>query len=373
MTRFKQLIWVSFFFISAAPTTAFAEVSEKPFGKTADGKPVTLFLLSNEQGMEVEIISRGATIRAIRVPDSAGNFVDVCNGFDDVAGYESDRNQYFGCVAGRVCNRIGKAQFELYGETYKLTANDGQNTLHGGGDKSLDKLVWDGVAEQTEQGASVKLSCFSADGDEGFPGNLHASVRYTLTDNNALVMIYDATTDIATPVNLTNHAYFNLSGHGSGTINDHVLMIDAHQYTPTDDELIPTGEIASVEGTPLDFRKPTAIGKRMDAVTETAAKGYDHNWVLALGEGIRLVARLHDPKSGRVLSVLTDQPGLQFYSGNFLYGQKGKDGKTYVHRGALCLETQHFPDSVNHVDFPSTILEPGEDYHTTTIYRFTAQ
>ncbi len=355
------------------PEPSDAEFDERPFGETSAGQPVKLLSLKNENGMEVEIISRGATIRAIRVPDAAGNIADVCNGFDDVTGYESDRNQYFGCVAGRVCNRIGDAQFVLFGQTYQLTANDGDNTLHGGGVKSLDKLVWDGKAEATKHGPSVKLSCFSADGDEGFPGNLHVSVRYTLTRENALVITYDASTDIATPVNLTNHAYFNLSGHGSGTILDHLLMINASSYTPTDDELIPTGEIAPVKGTPLDFSKPTAIGKRMEAVAATAAGGYDHNWVLNYGEGIRLAARLSDPKSGRVLSVLTDQPGLQFYSGNFLKNQQGKDGKRYVHRGALCLETQHFPDSVNHADFPSTILEPGEDYHTTTIYRFSTE
>lgn len=354
-------------------TSVQAEFSEEPFGTTADGKPVKLFKLKNQQGMEVEIISRGATIRAIRVPDADGNLADVCNGFDDVAGYESDRNQYFGCVAGRVCNRIGGAKFELYGETFQLTANDGDNTLHGGGAKSLDKLIWEGTAEQTEHGASVILHCFSADGDEGFPGNLHASVRYTLIDNNALVMVYEASTDVATPVNLTNHAYFNLGGHGNGTILDHELMIAASAYTPTDEELIPTGKIEPVEGTPLDFRQPTRIGDRIDQVAKTAALGYDHNWVLKYGEGVRLAARLVDPESGRVLSVLTDQPGLQFYSGNFLKGQKGKDGKIYEHRGALCLETQHFPDSVNHPDFPSTILEPGRDYYTTTIYRFSTQ
>lgn len=344
------------------------------FGTTADGKPVKLFRLQNKNGTVVELISRGATVRSIQVADAAGKVADVCNGFDDVAGYESDANQYFGCIAGRVCNRIGDAQFELNGVTYHLTANDGDNTLHGGGARSFDKVVWDGIIADSDQGDSVTFKYFSPDGEEGFPGNLHVSVQYTLTANDALVISYDATTDMATPVNLTNHAYFNLSGHGSGKILDHVLMIDAPSYTPTDEELIPTGEIASVDGTALDFRKPTPIGKRLSEVAETPAKGYDHNWVLTAGDGsIRRVARLHDPHSGRVLEVHTDQPGLQFYSGNFLYGQVGKDGKTYEHRGALCLETQHFPDSVNHESFPSTILEPGDTYHTTTIYRFSAE
>lgn len=360
----------------AATTTrpAAAEVSEEPFGKTADGKAVTLYRLENNRGTQAEIISRGATLRALRVADASGERADVVNGFDDVAGYESDANQYFGCTVGRVCNRIGDASFTLNGETYHLTANDGDNTLHGGGDRSFDKVVWEGEAEQTPEGPSVKFTYFSPDGEEGFPGNMHASVRYTLTDQDALVITYDATTDMATPCNLTNHAYFNLSGHGQGKILDHELTIDADAYTPVDDELIPTGEIVTVEGTPLDFRTPTAIGKRLEEVASTPAKGYDHNFVLSAADGsIRQVARLKDPKSGRVLEVLTDQPGLQFYSGNFLFGQEGKAGQSYEHRGALCLETQHFPDSVHHDNFPSTILQPGEKYHTTTIYRFSSE
>lgn len=351
--------------------TISAEVTVEPFGKTADGKEVRQFTLTNENGVSAKIITRGATLRSMVVPDMEGKLTDVLFGFDDVAGYESDANQYFGPIVGRVCNRIDDAQFELNSQTYELTANDGDNTLHGGGAESLDKVTWEGEAVESEHGPSVQFRYFSPDGQEGFPGNLHVRVRYTLTEKNAIVMAYEATTDITTPVNLTNHAYFNLSGAGAATILDHVLMIDADRYTPTDEELIPTGEIATVENTPLDFRTPTPIGERIDAVDQTASIGYDHNWVLnQQGSGIRRVARLSHPENGRVLEVLTDQPGLQFYSGNFLEGQKGKDGKAYAHRSGLCLEAQHYPDSVNHPNFPSIILEPGETYRQTTIYRF---
>lgn len=351
--------------------TAWAEVTVEPFGKTADGEEVRQFTLKNENGVSAKIITRGATLRSMIVPDQEGELADVLFGFDDVAGYESDGNQYFGPIVGRVCNRIADAQFELNGKTYELTANDGDNTLHGGGAESLDKVIWEGEAVESEHGAAVQFSYFSPDGQEGFPGNLHVRVRYTLTDKNAIVMAYEATADMTTPVNLTNHAYFNLAGAGAPTILDHVLMIDADRYTPTDDELIPTGEIASVDNTPLDFRTPTPIGERIDAVDQTASIGYDHNWVLnQQGSGVRRVARLTHPKNGRVLEVLTDQPGLQFYSGNFLEGQKGKEGKTYAHRSGLCLEAQHYPDSVHHSNFPSIILEPGETYRQTTIYRF---
>lgn len=287
------------------------EVRVEPFGKTSDGKEVRQFTLTNKNGVTAKIITRGATLRSLVVPDREGELSDILFGFDDVAGYESDANQYFGPIVGRVCNRIADAQFELNGETYELTANDGDNTLHGGGAESLDKVVWDAEAVESEHGAAVDFTYFSPDGQEGFPGNLHIRVRYTLTDKNAVVIAYQATTDMTTPVNLTNHAYFNLAGAGASTILDHVLMIDADHYTPTDDELIPTGEIVSVEDTPLDFRTPTPIGKRIDAVDQTASIGYDHNWVLnRQGTGVRKVAQVSHPKNGRVLEVFTDQPGL---------------------------------------------------------------
>ncbi|MGV3486189.1 MAG: aldose epimerase family protein [Planctomycetaceae bacterium] len=349
-----------------------AEVTKEPFGSTAQGKPVELYRLKGDGGVTVEIISRGATIRSVLAPDAAGKVVDVVNGFDTVAGYESEDNQYFGCTVGRVCNRIGGAKFELDGRTYSLAANDGKNTLHGGGPRSLDKVLWEGEIDSSDpKQAAVTFSYFSPDGEEGFPGNMHISVRFALTPSNSLVIRYSATTDLLTPVNLTNHAYFNLAGAGSGTVLDHELMIDADAYTPTDEGLIPTGEIKPVDGTPLDFRKMTRIGDRIESLTATPAIGYDHNFVLNnTSDDIREVAILRDPASGRTVKVLTDQPGLQFYSGNFLKGQKGKDGKTYVHRGAVCMEAQHFPDSVHHENFPSILLSPGEEYRQTTIYQF---
>lgn len=349
-----------------------AEVRSTPFGETSAGEPVELFRLEGDGGLTVELISLGATIRSILVPDAEAGVVDVVNGFDDVAGYESAANQYFGCTTGRVCNRIGGAQFTLDGKTYPLTANDGRNTLHGGGKRSLDKVVWRGTIDRSDPSiAAVDFRYFSPDGEEGFPGNVHFTVRFALTPDNSLTMRYSATTDLTTPINLTNHAYFNLAGHGNGTILDHELMIAADSYTPTDDELIPTGTVASVAGTPLDFRQPTRIGDRIEQLTETPAKGYDHNYVLRLPDtGMREVARLRHPASGRSLVVLSDQPGLQFYSGNFLHGQTGKDGRVYQHRGALCLEAQHFPDSPNRPEFPSIWLDSGDEYVQITTYRF---
>ena len=349
-----------------------AEVEVTPFGQTAEGTAVEQFRLRGDGGLVVDIISRGATIRSVLVTDGDGQQVDVVNGFDDVAGYESEANQYFGCTTGRVCNRIGGAKFEIDGETYQLAANDGKHTLHGGAKRSLDKVVWKGTADKSDSTtAAVQFSYFSPDGEEGFPGNVHFGVRYALTAENALVIRYSATTDLLTPINLTNHAYFNLAGHGSGTILDHELQIMADAYTPTDEELIPTGEIASLDDSPLDFRTPTAIGARIEALTNTGAKGYDHNYVLQNPDnGVRAIAKLRDPESGRTLTVLSDQPGLQFYSGNFLFGQTGKHGKRYVHRGALCLEAQHFPDSVNQPNFPPIWLSPGDEYKQITIYQF---
>lgn len=355
---------------------AFAEgeVSVEPFGKTADGKEVKQFVLTGANGSTAKIITRGATLRSFTIKDNQGKVDDVLFGFDTVAGYESDDNQYFGCTVGRVCNRIDGASFELNGQTFKLFANDGENTLHGGNGRSFDKVVWEGAEVQVDDGVGVEFKYFSPDAEEGFPGNLHASVRYVLTDDGALAISYKATADMETPVNLTNHAYFNLSGAGAATILDHILMIDADSYTPTDETLIPTGEIKSVKGTPLDFQKPTVIGKRIDPLTDTAAIGYDHNFVLTSPAGkVRKVAVLSHPSNGRSVTVLTDQPGLQFYSGNFLKGQTGKDGKTYAYRSGLCLEAQHFPDSVHHDNFPSILLNSGETYRQTTVYRFATE
>jgi len=349
------------------------------FGKTKGGESTEIYTLKNKNGLIAKVTTYGATLVELHLPDKDGNFADVLNGFDDVSGYEGEDNQYFGCTTGRVCNRIAKGKFTLDGKEYTLAANNDPNHLHGGEDKALSKQVW--KAESVTDTQAVTFSLTSPDGEEGYPGNLSMKVTYTLTDENELRIDYEATTDKATPVNLTNHAYFNLAGSGSGTVLDHELTLNADKYTPTDDTLIPTGKIESVEGTPLDFRKTHTIGERVPdkgaAQTDdckTAPKGYDHNLVIngKAGEQ-RFAARLKDPKSGRVMEIHTDQPGIQFYSGNFLKGQKGKEGKVYPFRGAICLETQHFPDSVNHDNFPNTILKPGETYKTTTVHKFSAQ
>lgn len=333
-----------------------------------------MYTLKNKNGTVVKLMDRGATLVSWQVPDGDGNLTDIVFGFDDVAGYESDANQFFGTTVGRFANRIAGGKFELDGETYQLFLNNGPNHLHGGDGRSLDKVVWKG--EPFDRGATrgVVFTYRSPDGEESYPGNLDLKVTYTLTDDDALRIEYEAETDKATPVNLSHHSYFNLAGAGSDTILDHELMIDADQYTPVDDTLIPTGEIASVEGTPLDFRTFHTIGERVDQLTETSAKGYDHNYVLNNNDGsLAEVAKVRHPASGRVLTVSTDEPGIQFYCGNFLEGKPGKNGQVYKYRSGLCLETQHFPDSVNHPNFPSVILQPGETYRQTCIYQVTTE
>ena len=358
-------------------------VESANFGLTKGGEATEIYTLKNKNGLIAKVSTFGATLVELHIPDKDGNFVDVLNGFDDVSGYEGEDNQYFGCTTGRVCNRIAKGKFTLDGKEYTLATNNDPNHLHGGGDKALSKQVWKAVPVAGQ--AAVAFTLTSPDGEEGYPGILSMKVIYTLTDDNELRIDYDATTDKATPVNLTNHAYFNLGGAGSGTVLNHELTLNADNYTPTDETLIPTGKVESVEGTPLDFRKAHAIGERIpdkDAIKtddcKTATLGYDHNFVIngwgrSHGEDLLFAARLKDPKSGRVMEIHTDQPGIQFYSGNFLKAQKGKGDKTYPFRGAVCLETQHFPDSVNHGNFPSTILKPGETYKTTTVHKFSAE
>lgn len=344
---------------------------EGSFGTTHAGDSTHFFVLRNQHGLRAKLTDYGATLVEMWVPDRTGRVADVVLGFDSVAGYESDENQYFGCTAGRVCNRIAKGRFTLDGQTYQLERNNGPNHLHGGGARALSRVLWHGERVDGAQGEAVRFSYRSPDGEEGYPGNLDVRVTYTLTADDTLVVEYEATTDKATPVNLTNHAYWNLAGEGSATVLDHELWIDADSYTPTDDTLIPTGELARVGGTALDFRTAKPIGRDLAAVATTAAGGYDHNFVLnGDSDRFRIAARLRDTNSGRTLHILTDQPGLQFYSGNFLHGQIGKQGRIYDHRSAVCLETQHFPDSVNHPNFPSTILRPGETYRTKTVHRF---
>jgi aldose 1-epimerase len=370
----KQLGMFSFMaLVAIAVTTSSASAVEvSMFGKTKGGEEVHEYVLKNDCGMTVSLISRGATIRQIIVPDRDGKAADVVNGFDDVAGYEGEGNQYFGNATGRVCNRIAKGKFTLDGKEYSLAINNDPNHLHGGAERSLDKVVWKGKVVETDNTEIVIFRYTSPDGEEGYPGKLSIQINYVLAKNrNELRVYYRAETDKATPVNLTNHAYFNLGGAGSATVIDHELKLEADKYTPTDDTLIPTGEIADVAGTPLDFRKSTRIGDRIEKLTDTAALGYDHNFVLNNQSGeLALAATLRDPKSGRVLEVHTTEPGIQFYSGNFLMGQKGKGGKTYAHRSACCLEDQHYPDSVNHANFPSTILKPGKTYMKEAVYSF---
>ncbi len=356
-------------------TDAHAAVPEaEPFGSTADGTPVERFTLKNDNGMIVRVISRGATVTEIHVPDRDGNLADVVLGFDTLEGYESEGNQYFGCTTGRVCNRIANGRFTLGCETYQLAVNNGPNHLHGGVKRSLDKVVWRAIPIENRRGVGVRFRYTSKNGEEGYPGTVRFVVTYTLNNENQLRIDYKATTRETTPVNLTNHSYFNLQGAGSETALDHILTINASRYTPTNDTLIPTGEIASVEGTPLDFRQPRRIGDRIGQLDDTPAIGYDHNYVLDGKAGqLRRIAKLHDPSSGRTMTIDSDQPGVQFYSGNFLHGQEGKGGMSYAHRSAVCLETQHFPDSVNQPEFPSILLHPDETYTQTCVYQFSVE
>ena len=353
-----------------------ATAKPESFGKTKDGQQVHLYTLKNKNGMTAKISTLGATLVELHVPDKNGKLADVVLGFDDASGYQGDGNQYFGCTTGRVCNRIAKGKFSVNGKEYTLAINNEPNHLHGGVEKSLDKLVWKAKTITSKDGGKgVSFTVTSPDGAEGYPGKLNVTVNYVLLENNTLRIYYAARTDKATPVNLTNHAYFNLGGAGSKTVLNHQLKINADNYTPTDDTLIPTGKIAPVKNTPLDFTKMTKIGARIAKLDDTAALGYDHNYVInqAKGKKLNLAAVLRDPKSGRALSISTTEPGIQLYTGNFLKDQEGKGGKKYPHRSALCLETQHHPDSVNHPNFPSTILEPGKKFESTTVYRFTAK
>ena len=344
------------------------------FGQTADGTLIDLYKLTNAGGMEVKITAYGATVVSLVVPDRRGKPADVVLGYDALEDYTAGE-YYFGCIAGRYANRIAGGKFTLNGTVYRLATNDGQNHLHGGR-RGFDKMVWQARQFQDKAGTGLKLTYLSPDGEEGYPGNLACTVIYTLGANNELKIDYRATTDNPTVVNLTNHAYFNLAGAGAGDILNHELMINADRFTPVDDHLIPTGELRSVEGTPFDFTRPTAIGARInhDDAQLIPGKGYDHNWVLSQDAvGPCLAARAYERQSGRTLEVYTTQPGLQFYSGNFLdNGIAAKVGQIYHHRGGFCLETQHFPDSPNQPNFPFTVLDPGSKYKHTTIYKFMA-
>jgi aldose 1-epimerase len=351
-------------------------MEKRDFGTTPEGKAAELYVLTNKNGMEVSITNYGGTVTSIKVPDRGGKIGDVVLGYDTLEGYVADK-VYFGVIVGRYCNRIGHAEFSIDGTKYTLAKNNGDNTLHGG-IKGFNKALWEAKDVSKDGEPALELKYTSKDGEEGFPGNLTTTVMYTLTNKNELKIDYSATTDKKTVVNLTNHSYFNLAGPGSGDVLKTVLRIEADKFTPVDSGLIPTGELKSVQATPFDFRKATEIGARIDAEDEQLklGKGYDHNFVLVKNKpnGLTLAARAEEPTTGRVLEVWTTEPGVQLYTGNFLDGSiHGKGGVAYAQRTAFCLETQHFPDSPNHPGFPTTLLSPGQRYHTTTIYKFSAK
>lgn len=324
-----------------------------------------MFFLTNARGMAAKLIARGATLAELHVPDRLGQLADVVLGFDDVAGYESGANQHFGCTTGRFANRIQHGKFTLDGVEYQLAVNNGPNHLHGGPTRGLDKVTWN--CEQLADQLGVRFTYESPAGEEMYPGTLSIAVTYTLSEDNALRIDYEATTDKPTIINLTNHSYFNLSGHGEPSILDHELQIDADRITVVDGECIPTGEFADVAGTAFDFRTLHRIG---DRIAETG-NGYDHNYVLNGEWGtLRPIAEVFDPQSRRLMRVSTDQPGVQLYTGNGLHGQVGKQGKSYARQSAFCLETQNFPDAPNQPNFPSPVLRPGETYRQTCIYAF---
>ncbi|MGB6476518.1 MAG: aldose epimerase family protein [Candidatus Sulfotelmatobacter sp.] len=349
-------------------------VQKQSFG-TREGRPVNLYTLTNSHGVEVRAMNYGGIIVSIRVPDRKGEFADIVLGHESLEGYIPNP-PYIGAVVGRYANRIANGTFTLDGKTYTVPKNDGPNTLHGGVTRTFDKVVWDDAPLKGSK-PGVTFTYLSKDGEEGFPGNLTAKVTYTLTDDNELVIDDEATTDKATPINLSQHSYFNLAGEGSGDILNTELMLNADRFTPVDKNLIPTGELRPVKGTPFDFTTATRIGARIDDNYEqlVLGHGYDHSFIInRKGDGLELAARAYEPTSGRVLEVFTTQPAVQFYTGNFLDGTvTGKHGHVYKRRDAFCLETQHYPDSPNHPDFPSTILRPGQTFHEKAVFKFSAK
>jgi aldose 1-epimerase len=346
-----------------------AGITKKVYGKMPDGTQVDEYTLTNSKGMTMKVITLGGIVTELHVPDKDAKFADVCLGCSNLEEY-MEGHPFFGALAGRVANRIAKGKFTLDGKEYTLATNNGPNHLHGG-KVGFDKRVWKAEASDLGDRKALVLQYTSKDGEEGYPGNLEVKITYVLNDKDEWHIHYQATTDKATPINLTQHCYFNLAGHDAGTILDHVLKIDADKYTPTDDTLIPTGKIEPVKGTPFDFTTPTPIGKQIKEI-KADPQGYDLNYVLngKAGES-RVIAEVTDPKSGRVMRVSTTQPGVQFYTGNFLDGkQKGKGGVKYKQYAGFCLETQHYPDSINHPNFPSVVLKPGETYRQGTSYKF---
>jgi len=358
--------------LANAKTTAAPPIQKAPFGQTADGQAVDIYTLTNKNGLEARIMTYGATVVLLKAPDKNGKFEDVVLGFDKLDPYLAGV-PYFGATIGRFGNRIANGQFELDGKTYQLPKNNGPNSLHGG-DKGFDKRVWSAKPVEAKGGPEVRLTYVSADGEAGYPGKLTVQVTYQLRNDNALAIAYRATTTKPTVINLTNHSYFNLSGDVDHPILDEVLTINADRFTPVNATLIPTGVLQPVAGTPFDFRKPTVIGAHIDDNNEQIhyGPGYDHNWVLVKPKpgAMTTAAVVSDPISGRVLEVKTTEPGLQFYSGNFLDGQPAGKGTVFKHRTGLTLETQHYPDSPNEPSFPSTVLRPGQTYVSQTVYVF---
>lgn len=351
-----------------------ARVEKRPFGRLADGTPVDLYTLTNRHGIEAQITNYGGAVVSLKVPDARGQMADVVLGFDDPAGYEADAS-YFGALIGRFGNRIAGGRFRLDGREYRLAQNNAPNHLHGGV-RGFDKVVWQARPLRRRAAAALELTYLSRDGEEGYPGNLSVRVVYALTDRGELRIEYSATTDRATIVNLTHHSYFNLAGAGAGDILGHRLRLHADRYTPVDETLIPTGELAPVRATPFDFTRAETIGSRIGADHEQLrrGKGYDHNYVLnKRGARLSLAAEVSEPTTGRTMEVWTTEPGVQLYTGNFLAGVRGKGGRVYDFRGGFCLEAQHFPDSPNKPAFPSTVLRPGGRYTQTTVYKFSAR
>ncbi|MDC6362386.1 MULTISPECIES: aldose epimerase family protein [Flavobacteriaceae] len=375
MKRIFHLIVVSLLLFSCVKPQekTIKRIDKKNFEKIVDGKPVSLYVLENEQGTVAEITNYGGKVVSLWLPDKSGNYEDVVLGHENIDDFLNAKEKYFGALIGRYGNRIAHGKFTLDGKEYTLATNNGANSLHGG-NKGFDAVVWD--AKQVDA-QTLELTYLSKDGEEGYPGNLSVRVLYQLTDANELKIEYWATADQSTVVNLTHHSFFNLHGAGNGTINDHLLQIQAAHYTPVDAGLIPTGEIAAVEGTPFDFQESKPIGAELEVKNQQLdyGMGYDHNFVLEQnGEGFNYAAKVVEPNSGRAMEVYTNEPGMQFYGGNFLDGSiVGKEGKAYEFRTAFCLETQHFPDSPNQPNFPSTRLDPGEEYYSICLYKFSVE
>lgn len=372
------MVWTLLVCCALYPTVSLAEktphMKKESFGATPQGSPVDLYTFSNAHGMEVRATNYGGIVVSLRVPDKRGHIDDVALGLSNLPDY-LDNKPYLGAIIGRYGNRIAGAQFKLDGVTYKLAANNGPNTLHGGS-IGFNKVLWNAEPFENEHGVGLIFTHTSPDGDEGYPGNLKVKVTYTLTAQDELIFDYEATTDKATTVNLTQHTYFNLAGEGRGDVLGHQMMINADRFTPVDKNLIPLGELRPVKGTPLDFTQPAAIGARINQNDEqmVLGKGYDHNFVInQTGKNPELAARVREPESGRIMEVYTTEPGVQFYSGNFLDGVAGKNGHIYKQRFGFCLETQHFPDSPNQPGFPSTILRPGATYRSRTMYKFSVE